>query len=86
MKPIALMLIQENPRANYMVQYAVKLEARARAAEGGSRECGGRASAGGSVPLLGMKPGELALAFGDILGTGDQSKYVDSSTWRTTRC
>jgi hypothetical protein len=70
------MLTQENPRANYMVQYAVKLEARAVLPKVAPANVGA-VRLQEDVPLLGMKPGELALAFGDILSAGDQSKYND---------
>ena len=74
-KPVALMLTQESPRANYMVQYAVKLEARAVLPKVAPANVGA-VRLQEDVPLLGMKPGELALAFGDILSAGDQSQYA----------
>jgi hypothetical protein len=75
-KPVALMLTQENPRANYKVQYAVTLEARAVLPKVAPANVGA-VRLQEDVPLLGMKPGELALAFGDVLSAGDQSKYAD---------
>lgn len=75
-KPIALVLIQESPRANYLVQYAVKLEARAVLPRVASADIGA-ARLQENVTLLSMRPNEMALAFGDILATGEKSKYAD---------
>jgi hypothetical protein len=75
-KPVALMLTQESPRANYLVQYAIKLEARAVLPKVAPANVGA-VRLQEDVPLLTMHPNQLALAFGDIIATGDKSKYVD---------
>ena len=75
-KPVALMLTQQSPRANYLVQYAVKLEARAVLPKVAPANVGA-VRLQEDVPLLAMHPNELALAFGDILAAGDKSKHAE---------
>ena len=74
-KPVALMLTQQSPRANYLVQYAVNLEARAVLPKVAPANVGA-VRLQEDVPLLAMHPNELALAFGDILAAGDKSEHA----------
>jgi hypothetical protein len=75
-KPVALVLTQATPRDNYLVQYAVKLEAHAVLPEVAPASVGA-ARLPENVPLLVMRPSELALAFGDILDKGNASPFLD---------
>ncbi|MFF1877349.1 hypothetical protein [Leifsonia sp. NPDC058230] len=73
--PTALALVQETPRDNYTVQYAVSLEPDVKVPGLAP------ASIGASVvppdsKLLKMAPEDVAAAYGDVLLNGDASKYA----------
>jgi hypothetical protein len=74
--PLDLVLIQESPRDNYTVEYAISLEANA--------DVPGLppANIGTSIvppdsKLLSVAPNKLATYYGDVLQNGDKSKYSD---------
>jgi hypothetical protein len=74
--PLDLVLIQDSPRDNYTVEYAISLEANA--------DVPGLppANIGTSIvppdsKLLSVAPNKLATYYGDVLQNGDKSKYSD---------
>ncbi|RLP75016.1 hypothetical protein D9V32_11375 [Mycetocola tolaasinivorans] len=72
--PTALMLVQDSPRANYVVHYATRLEPKATIPDVASAAIGA-ASVPADSAFLAMAPDQLAAAYGDILTNGDQSQY-----------
>lgn len=74
--PLALMLIQENPRSQYKIHYAVSLEPGVTLPDVAPPSVG----AGRYLPdykLLAMAPSELAAAYGDILALDTESTFYD---------
>jgi hypothetical protein len=73
---VALVLIQQSAREQYMVHYAITMEPGAvippvaQASVGTSR-------IGADVPLLTVVAGEVAMAYGDVLMLGEKSEYFD---------
>ena len=73
--PIGLALVQENPRSNYMVNYAVALQPDAQVPNLAA------ATVGTSVvppdsKLLAIQPDQLGSAYGDILLNGNSSTWI----------
>lgn len=73
--PTALMLVQETPRDQYKVAYAVVLEANAQfnlaaASVGAVRQ-------DPASKMLKLPPGELAGAYADVMMQGSQSEYYE---------
>ncbi len=79
--PVALMLVQDTPRDNYKVDYAVALEAKAKLPDVAPANIGApRLPPDSKLQLL--APSKLALAYGDIIAKGTTSeftKYFDLS-------
>ncbi|MCU1413151.1 MAG: hypothetical protein JWN80_491 [Microbacteriaceae bacterium] len=77
--PIAMMLVQDTPRDNYKVDYAVALEAKAKLPDVAPANIGApRLPPDSKLQLL--APAKLALSYGDIIANGttsDQAKYFD---------
>lgn len=73
--PTALALVQETPRDNYTVQYAVSLEPDVKV-PGLAPASIGAAAVRPDSKLLKMAPQDVAAAYGDILMNGDASKYA----------
>ena len=73
---VALVLIQQSAREQYMVHYAITMEPGAvippvaQASIGTSR-------IGADVPLLTLVAGDVAMAYGDVLMLGEESEYFD---------
>ena len=74
--PTALMLIQQTPRDNYKVQYAVTLESKAVLPDVAPADVGA-ARLPADIKLLTLRPDELTAAFGDILAKGPESTYTN---------
>ncbi|WP_223690277.1 hypothetical protein [Leifsonia poae] len=74
--PIALALVQETPRDNYLVNYAVSLEPKAKVPDLAPASIGAPIVRPDSK-LLTLPPQDVAAAYGDILMNGDKSKYAD---------
>jgi hypothetical protein len=84
--PTALVLRQESVRANYLVEYAVQLEAAAEVPDVAPATIGAPAIAPDSK-LLVMPPNQVAAAYADILMQGEASPsfaafQVDGDTFR----
>jgi hypothetical protein len=75
--PTALMLVQQSPRENYKVVYAVQLEADAVLPEMAAAEVGTQRLQP-DVKIFALQPDELALAYGDVLLNGESSPYFKS--------
>jgi hypothetical protein len=75
--PTALMLVQQSPRENYKVVYAVQLEADAVLPEMAAAEVG-TLRLQPDVKIFALQPDELALAYGDVLLNGESSPYFKS--------
>jgi hypothetical protein len=73
---LALVLRQESPRENYMVEYAVQLEAAPTFPDVAPASIGAPVIAPDSKLLL-LPPDEVALAYGDILLQGEDSPFFD---------
>ncbi|RLP82414.1 hypothetical protein D9V34_11600 [Mycetocola lacteus] len=71
--PTALMLVQDSPRANYVVHYATRLEPKVTIPDVASVTVGA-ASVPADSAFLAMAPDQLAAAYGDILTNGEQSE------------
>lgn len=85
--PQALTLVQDTPRDNYMIEYAVSLEPKAKVPNLAPASIGAAAVRPDSK-LLALPPNQVAAAYGDVLMNGDQSKYAslfsaDGDTLRT---
>ena len=74
--PQALMLIQENPRSQYKVEYAVALEP-GLTLPGVANASIGTNRLASDVKLLTMVPGDIGLAYGDILINDVDSEFND---------
>lgn len=72
--PTAIVLRQDSPRANYVVEYAVQLEAAAGGLDVAPATIGAPSVAPDSKLLL-MPPDEIAAAYGDVLVKGDKSEF-----------
>ncbi len=72
--PMALMLVQETPRENFKVVYAVQLEAGTVLPELAAANVGTQRLQA-DAKLFVMPPEKLAAAFGDLLLKGDASQY-----------
>lgn len=72
--PQALVLVQETPRDNFKIAYAVSLSAGIVLPELSARDIG-TARLQPSVRVLKMAPEQLALAYGDIVLNGAESQY-----------
>jgi hypothetical protein len=78
--PTALMLVQETPRDQYKVAYAVVLEANAQfnlaaASVGAVRQ-------DPANRMLKLPPGELAAAYADVMMQGDQSEFYEKFDYK----
>ncbi|OJX81531.1 hypothetical protein [Leifsonia sp. 71-9] len=85
--PQAITLVQDTPRDNYMVEYAVSLEPKAKVPNLAPASIGAAAVRPDSK-LLALPPNQVAAAYGDVLMNGDDSKYAslfdsDGDTLRT---
>lgn len=74
--PVALMLVQETPRANYKVYYEITLEPDTSLPPVAAASVGTTRLAP-DTKLLQMTPDELKTAYADILTAGDSSQYID---------
>jgi hypothetical protein len=74
--PIALVLEQQTPRSNYMVNYAMSLEPDAKVPDLAPATVGSAVVPPDSKLLL-LPPNQVAAAYGDILLNGTKSKYYD---------
>ncbi len=72
--PMALMLVQESPRENYKVVYAVQLEAGTVLPDLAAANVGTQRLQP-DVKLFAMLPNELSAAFGDVLLNGEASEF-----------
>ncbi|MEN0086043.1 MAG: hypothetical protein AAGC66_14860 [Leifsonia sp.] len=73
--PIALTMVQETPRDNYKVEYAVSLEPKAKVPNLAPASIGSAVVPPDSK-LLALPPAKVAAAYGDILMNGDKSQYA----------
>jgi hypothetical protein len=75
--PIALFLLQSDPRSDYKVAYTMTLEASQRIPDVAPASVG-TARLGADSPLLRLSPNEIALAYADILEKDVEStSYLD---------
>jgi hypothetical protein len=74
--PTALVMRQETPRANYLVEYAVQLEAAAQVPDVAPATIGAPIIAPDSKLLL-LPPDQIAAAYADILLKGEKSTWYD---------
>lgn len=75
--PLALALVQQTPRDNYMVEYAIALEPNVKVPNLAPASIGAAVVPPDSK-LLKVQPNEIAAAYGDILLNGDKSKWLSS--------
>ena len=75
--PLALALVQETPRDNYMVEYAIALEPNVKVPNLAPASIGAAVVPPDSK-LLKVQPDQVAAAYGDILLNGDKSKWYSS--------
>ncbi|MBC7441575.1 MAG: hypothetical protein H7311_03495 [Ramlibacter sp.] len=85
--PLALVLRQESPRADYLVEYAMQLEPAAKVPDLASASIGAPIIAPDSK-LLVLPPGDVAAAYADILMQGEASPSfgmfeAEGDTFRT---
>ncbi|TFC52385.1 hypothetical protein E3T26_13200 [Cryobacterium sp. TMT1-21] len=85
--PLALVLRQESPRADYLVEYAMQLEPAAKVPDVAPASIGAPIIAPDSK-LLALPPGEVAAAYADILMQGEASPSfglfeAEGDTFRT---
>jgi hypothetical protein len=73
--PIALTMVQQTPRDNYHVEYAVSLEPKAKVPNLAPASIGSAVVPPDSK-LLALPPEKVAAAYGDILMNGDKSQYA----------
>jgi hypothetical protein len=74
--PIAITMVQETPRDNYQVEYAVSLEPKAKVPNLAPASIGSAVVPPDSK-LLALPPQKVAAAYGDILMNGDKSQYAN---------
>jgi hypothetical protein len=72
--PVALVMVQASPRANYLVDYAISLEPDAKIPDLAPATVGAAVVPPDSKLLL-LPPDQLAQAYGDILMNGSTSKF-----------
>ncbi|MEO7348937.1 MAG: hypothetical protein ABIW32_03620, partial [Terrimesophilobacter sp.] len=72
--PTALLLVQQSPRENYKVVYAVQLEAGTVLPELAAATVGTQRLEP-DVKLFALPPSQLALAFGDVMMKGKDSEF-----------
>lgn len=75
--PLALALVQQTPRDNYMVEYAIALEPNVKVPNLAPASIGAAVVPPDSK-LLKVKPNEISAAYGDILLHGDKSTWYPS--------
>lgn len=75
--PLALALVQQTPRDNYMVEYAIALEPNVKVPNLAPASIGAAVVPPDSK-LLKVRPDQIGAAYGDILLNGDKSKWLDS--------
>ena len=75
--PLALALVQQTPRDNYMVEYAIALEPNVKVPNLAPASIGAAVVPPDSK-LLKVQPDQVAEAYGDILLNGDKSKWYSS--------
>jgi hypothetical protein len=73
--PTAMMLVQQSPRENYRVNYAVRLQAGVEFPPVAPATIGAAVVAP-DVRLLSVPPGELSRDYADVLAAGDSSQYA----------
>jgi hypothetical protein len=73
--PTALVLVQESPRDNYLVNYAVKLQANVPFPAVAPPTVGAPLLAN-DVKLLAVQPDQVASEYADILMKGDESEFA----------
>jgi hypothetical protein len=74
--PQAITLVQETPRSNYLVNYAVSLEPKAKVPDLAPASIGAAVVPPDSKLLL-LPPQQVAAAYGDILMKGPKSSYFN---------
>ncbi|WP_411722542.1 hypothetical protein [Mycetocola sp.] len=74
--PTALILVQENPRSNYLVQSAVRLEPDAQIPDVAPATIGSARLPPESTFQI-LQPNQLAEAYADVITNGDQSAHFD---------
>ncbi|MBB5632468.1 hypothetical protein BKA04_000691 [Cryobacterium mesophilum] len=72
--PTALMLVQQSPRENYKVVYAMQLESGPVLPELAAANVGTQRLQP-DIKLFALQPDQLALAYGDVLLNGESSEY-----------
>ncbi|WP_348787514.1 hypothetical protein [Leifsonia sp. NPDC080035] len=75
--PLALALVQDSPRDNYMVEYAIALEPNVKVPNLAPASIGAAAVRPDSK-LLKISPDQVSAAYSDILMNGDASKWASS--------
>lgn len=75
--PLALALVQQTPRDNYMVEYSIALEPNVKVPNLAPASIGAAVVPPDSK-LLKVQPDQVAAAYGDILLNGDKSKWYSS--------
>lgn len=75
--PLALAMVQDSPRDNYMVEYAITLEPNVKVPNLAPASIGAAAVRPDSK-LLKISPDQVAAAYGDILMNGDASKWAST--------
>lgn len=73
--PTAIVLVQESPRVNYHVEYAVRLEPQAEIPEVAPATIGAAQLPPDSAFLL-LPPDQLAAAYADIITNGEASEFA----------
>ncbi|BDZ46387.1 hypothetical protein [Naasia aerilata] len=74
--PVALVLVQKTPRDNYLVTYAVKLQAKVPFPAVAPPSVGAPLLPN-DVKLLAAQPDQLGTEYADILAQGDASQFID---------
>jgi hypothetical protein len=74
--PVALVLVQRDPRSQYKVHYAITLEPETTIPDVAPPTIGA-ARLPEDTKLLTVEPKELAAAYGDVLLKGEKSEFVD---------
>ena len=75
--PLAVALVQDSPRDNYMVEYAITLEPNVKVPNLAPASIGAAAVRPDSK-LLKISPDQVSAAYSDILMNGDASKWASS--------
>jgi len=73
--PIALTMVQQTPRDNYQVEYAIALEPKAKVPNLAPASIGSAVVPPDSK-LLALAPEKVSAAYGDVLMNGDSSQYA----------